>query len=198
MSAHDEDELKPTFAEGFKLGADKSPEELAKLDANDESLNRWKASLGINAAGGSTGTGPKVTVIGLVLTSPTLPGGRKIEMNLSNPRTEQYKDTPFRIKEGVDYTVTVCFKVNHGIVSGLRYMHYAKAFGVTVDRVEEMLGSFGPKPDGSAYESALPTDKSPEGFGARAPTYHVTSVIVDDDKNEYARFEWCFKLKGEW
>ncbi|KAG8891670.1 hypothetical protein FRC01_014581, partial [Tulasnella sp. 417] len=156
MSAHDEDELKPTFAEGFKLGADKSPEELAKLDANDESLNRWKASLGINAAGGSTGTGPKVTVIGLVLTSPTLPPGRKIEMNLSNPRTEQYKATPFRIKEGVEYTV------------------------------EEMLGSFGPKPDGSAYESALPTDKSPSGVMARAPIYKVTSTIVDDDKNEYA------------
>jgi Rho GDP-dissociation inhibitor len=48
---------------GYKVGADKSPEELAKLDANDESLARWKASLGIvqGASGGDT-SGPKVII----------------------------------------------------------------------------------------------------------------------------------------
>jgi Rho GDP-dissociation inhibitor len=46
---------------GYKVGAAKSTDEYASLDAEDESLARWKASLGIvpGAAGGSA-TGPKV------------------------------------------------------------------------------------------------------------------------------------------
>jgi len=48
-------------------------DEYAKLDAEDESLARWKASLGIvpGAAGGSA-SGPKVTI----------PCGRGLDGNL--------------------------------------------------------------------------------------------------------------------
>jgi Rho GDP-dissociation inhibitor len=35
--------------EGYKLGEKKSVAEYAQLDAEDESLARWKASLGIGA-----------------------------------------------------------------------------------------------------------------------------------------------------
>lgn len=47
--------------EGYRIGEKKSVAEYAQLDANDESLARWKASLGItsDAAGPSTGM-PKV------------------------------------------------------------------------------------------------------------------------------------------
>ncbi|KAG9044654.1 hypothetical protein FS837_007751 [Tulasnella sp. UAMH 9824] len=203
MSAQEEDELKPTFAQGFKLGQDASPEELLQKDKGDESLERWKASLGLDAAtagASASASGPKVTPIALVLTSPTLPQGKKIEMDLTDPRTvESYRKSPFNIKEGVEYSVTVKFKVNHGIVSGLRYMHVAKVKGVTADRTEEMLGSYGPKPDGGAYEKTLPAEESPDGFVARnAGTYYVTSLITDDDQNKYLKFEWCFKLTKEW
>jgi Rho GDP-dissociation inhibitor len=47
---------------GYKLGEKKTAEELAALDAEDESLAKWKASLGIGA-GGSAHTaaqGPQV------------------------------------------------------------------------------------------------------------------------------------------
>ena len=46
---------------GYKLGAKKTVDELANLDAEDESLARWKASLGIvpGAAAGEN-SGPKV------------------------------------------------------------------------------------------------------------------------------------------
>jgi RHO protein GDP dissociation inhibitor len=36
---------------GYKLGEKKTAEELAALDAEDESLAKWKASLGIGAGG---------------------------------------------------------------------------------------------------------------------------------------------------
>ncbi|KIO23212.1 hypothetical protein M407DRAFT_244850 [Tulasnella calospora MUT 4182] len=199
MSAHDDDaDLQPTFAEGFKLGAEKSVDEYAELDKNDESLNRWKASLGIGAPGAAAASGPKVTVLSLSLKSSTLPADKV--MDLSNPAVvETYKKNPFNIKEKVEYNVVIKFRVNHGIVSGLRYMHAVKAAKMTVDTVEEMIGSYGPKPDGSAHEVTLPTDESPGGMVARAAgTYTVTSKIVDDDRQEYAKFQWSFKLTKDW
>jgi hypothetical protein len=45
---------------GYKVTAVKSVEEYANLDANDESLNRWKASLGIVPGASAPATGPKV------------------------------------------------------------------------------------------------------------------------------------------
>lgn len=51
------------FSQGYKPTAAKTAEEYAKLDAEDESLARWKASLGIVPGAAATGEGPKVTGI---------------------------------------------------------------------------------------------------------------------------------------
>ena len=48
---------------GFKLTAAKSLDEYAKLDAEDESLARWKASLGVVPGTPGSASGPKVTII---------------------------------------------------------------------------------------------------------------------------------------
>ena len=55
---------------GYKPTAAKSVDEYAKMDAEDESLARWKASLGI-APGASTApaSGPKVRGITAVATA---------------------------------------------------------------------------------------------------------------------------------
>jgi Rho GDP-dissociation inhibitor len=45
---------------GYKPTAAKTVEEYAKLDAEDESLARWKASLGITESAAKANTGPKV------------------------------------------------------------------------------------------------------------------------------------------
>lgn len=58
-----DEELRPTQTEGYKIGEKKSVNEYAQLDANDESLNRWKASLGIGA-GGAPGDPSKPKVRG--------------------------------------------------------------------------------------------------------------------------------------
>lgn len=42
-----QDELAATQTEGYRLGEKKDISEFKKLDANDESLNKWKASLGL-------------------------------------------------------------------------------------------------------------------------------------------------------
>lgn len=48
---------------GYKPGAPKSPDEYAKLDAGDESLARWKASLGVVPGASGPAKGPKVSQI---------------------------------------------------------------------------------------------------------------------------------------
>lgn len=51
------------FHQGYKPTAAKTVDEYAKLDANDESLARWKASLGITGEGGGDPTKRKVCVL---------------------------------------------------------------------------------------------------------------------------------------
>lgn len=46
---------------GYKVGAQKTAEEYAQLDAEDESLARWKASLGIVPGATDAAAGPKVS-----------------------------------------------------------------------------------------------------------------------------------------
>lgn len=48
---------------GYKLGQKKTIDELANLDAEDESLARWKASLGIVPGAAAAAAGPKVSIV---------------------------------------------------------------------------------------------------------------------------------------
>jgi len=197
MSGHEEDDLNPSETPGYKVTAPlKSAEEYAKMDANDESLNKWKASLGITAAAGEPAPdGPKMTVLSLELISPTLT--TPLVLDLTDPsKFEGFKKNPITIKEGIEYQVQIKFKVNHSIVSGVRYIQLVKRSGIKVDKLEEMLGSFGPTPE--PYVKKFLPEESPTGMLARSGTYHVRSRVVDDDKGEYANFEWYFKIGKEW
>ncbi|KAG6880452.1 hypothetical protein C0992_000054 [Termitomyces sp. T32_za158] len=191
MPAHEgEDDFQPSATPGA---------EYAKLDAEDESLARWKASLGIvPGATGNDTDGPKVTILTLELDSPTLPVGKKIILDLMDAaRLAEAKKNPIVIKEGVEYNVRITFKVNHSIISGVRYMQVVKRAGVKVDKLEQMLGSYGPHPNGEAYAKNFDTEESPSGLLARSGSYNVRSRVVDDDGEVYADWEWSFKLAKE-
>jgi len=202
MSSHQEEEtedLEPTFAEGFKLGEKKTVDQYAELDQNDESLKRWKESLGITpGASQAERSGPKVTILSLFLSSPSLEG-RTISLDLTNPATVAgLLKNPVIIKEGVEYNVGITFQVNYDVISGLRYLHVVKRAGMKVDKMEQMVGSYGPSPDGKPYTSTFPTEESPSGMIARSGTYNVKSRVIDDDREVYAEFEWAFKLGKDW
>lgn len=53
-----------------------------------------------------------------------------------------------------------------------------------VDKLEQMIGSYGPNED--PYIKDFETEESPSGVIARTGTYHVTSRVVDDDNEVYA------------
>lgn len=48
----EEEELAVTNTTGYKPGEKKTMEELATLDQGDESLKKWKESLGVGVKGG--------------------------------------------------------------------------------------------------------------------------------------------------
>ena len=50
---HEDDDLAPTQTTGYKPGEKKSLQEYQTLDAQDESLNKWKESLGLNKSAGA-------------------------------------------------------------------------------------------------------------------------------------------------
>lgn len=85
-----------------------------------------------------------------------------------------------------------------------------------VDKLEQMLGSYGPSPTGEAYTKDFDPEESPSGALARMGSFSVRSRVIDDDGGVYAGmsfdyrkpsefltrdgadWEWAFKLAKEW
>lgn len=57
-----DDDLAATQTPGYKPGEKRDLNELANLDADDEALRKWKASLGVTADGAGAAAGGKTTV----------------------------------------------------------------------------------------------------------------------------------------
>jgi len=180
---------------GYKPAAGKTLDEYRNLDANDESLARWKASLGLNEADGGNTSGPKLTVLGLELTSPTLPEGKSIKIDFTaESQREYYKNNPIQVKEGAPYKATVSYRVNHSIVTGVRYVQVTKA-SIAKVKVEAMLGSYSADPNPRVTE--VINDEFPSGMVARG-TYKVTSKVIDLDGTEWLNWEWRLKISKDW
>ena len=58
------------------------------------------------------------------------------------------------------------------------------AHAFQVDKLEQMLGSYGPQKD--AYTKNFDSDEAPSGMLARSGSYNVKSRVVDDDGEVYA------------
>ncbi|KDN52758.1 putative Rho GDP-dissociation inhibitor 1 [Tilletiaria anomala UBC 951] len=194
--AINDDELRPTQTEGFKVGEKKTLDEYNQLDANDESLQRWKALLGI-APNAAAATGPKLVIHSLSMESSSAPGGKvSIKLDGSQDELEALKKNPLIVKEGVDYNIAISFSVGSDVLSGLKYLHVVKRTGVTVDKLEEMIGSYGPRPE--PYTKRFITEEAPSGMLARSGTNVVRTRIIDDDGTVYTDFTWSFKLAKDW
>ncbi|KAI9138121.1 immunoglobulin E-set [Paraphysoderma sedebokerense] len=198
MSEPKADDLVATETAGYKAPAQKTIEELAKLDDNDESLKKWKESLGLAAGAATTSTGPKddprkVVVLSLAM---EVNGREDVVLDLSSPaKLEAVRKQPIIIKEGIEYRLKIKFRIQHELVSGLKYLQAVKRKGIRVDTTEEMLGSYGPNTD--PYEKKFILEEAPSGMLARG-TYDVKSKFVDDDKIVHLEWDWQFKIAKDW
>ncbi|TPX39598.1 hypothetical protein SeMB42_g06313 [Synchytrium endobioticum] len=192
-----EDELQASSTTGYKVGEKKTLEELQKMDEADESLKKWKESLGIKAGAtqdsNMTNDPRKVIIISLAL---EVKDRTDVVVDISTPeRLAALKSKPLTIKEGVEYRLKIKFKVQHDVISGLKYLHSVKRMGMRVDKAEEMLGSYGPAPE--PYEKKFLWDEAPSGMMARAH-YTVKSKFIDDDNTTHLEFDWAFDIKKDW
>lgn len=111
-----------------------------QTDQNDESLNRWKASLGISSSP-ALPVDPKDTRRCIIHSLALEAAGRPdITIDLSVPGAlESLKSKPFSIKEGAKFRMKATFKVQHDVLSGLKYLQVVKRKGIRVSKDEEML-----------------------------------------------------------
>lgn len=193
MADHVDDDLVPSETPGYKVGEKKTLDEYSKLDENDESLKRWKESLGLGKDAGPVDDPRRVVVLSMAM---VVEGRPDVIVDLSSPEAiQRLKTSPIVIKEGVEYYIKINFRIQHDVVSGLRYIHAVKKFGVRVSKEEEMLGSYGPSAE--PYEKKLPPEDAPSGMLGRG-SYDIKSGFVDDDGVKHLEWDWKIEVKKDW
>jgi len=199
MASHNEQDLLPDQTEGFKVAEKKTLDEYHQMDAGDESLQRYKESLGLGGRGKdlSDPSDPRVCVI-LSLTMDS-EGRPPVTIDLSTKGAEHtLKDKPFKIKEGAKFNMTAKFKVQHEVLSGLQYVQIVKRKGIRISKDQEMIGSYAPNTEKQPhYTKRFADEDAPSGMLARGH-YTAVSTFVDDDKHKHLEFEWSFDIAKDW
>ena len=135
-------------------------------DQEDDALNRWKASLGISSSPAlpvDPSDKRRCVIHTLAL---EVEGRPDITIDLTTPGAlEALKKKPFSIKEGAQFRMKVTFKVQHDVLSGLKYLQVVKRKGFTVGKDEEMLVH-------SSLDPLCPYDQLSQAFLRRARTHH--------------------------
>lgn len=189
-------------------------------------MNRWKASLGLNAGNPVAKPGdPKCVIKSLAL---QVQGRNDVVIDLSTPDSlKSLKDKPFTIKEGAHFNIKAAFQVHHEVLSGLKYLQVVKRKGIRVSKDQEMLGSYAPNTDQKpVYEkkcecspavfwavllprnpwvpmtdafitSPVAEEEAPSGMMARGH-YNAVSKFLDDDDHTHLQFEWSFDIAKDW
>ncbi|KAK9430194.1 immunoglobulin E-set [Lipomyces doorenjongii] len=201
VTATDDDELVHEAGEGYKVGQKKTVEQYVKLDDDDPALRKWKESLGLTSGAlsgsiGAAGDNRKVVILRLEL---QIHGHETILVDLDNPKAlEELKSRPIVLKEGSHYKVRIRFRVQHEIITGLRYLQLVKRKGIRVDKSDEVCGSYSPNTlEKPYYEKTFIEEEAPSGLIARG-SYNITSKFVDDDGTTHLLFTWTLNIKKEW
>ncbi|KAF1480731.1 Rho GDP-dissociation inhibitor 2, partial [Pygoscelis antarcticus] len=195
-----EEEEDADVALAYKTPEKKSLREIQELDPGDESLRKYKQALLGAIPAAVDASVPNVQVTRLTLMCEQAPG--PITMDLTGD-LEVLRSRAFVLKEGVDYRVKVSFKVRwvHGALrspAGLGTALLPSHPGVPgpwVDRDVFMVGSYAPRAE--EYEVVTPAEEAPQGWLARG-SYHVRSLVTDDDKAEHLSWEWGLCIKKTW
>ncbi|KAK2894031.1 rho GDP-dissociation inhibitor 1 [Channa argus] len=177
----------------YKPPAQKTLQEIQELDKEDESLRKYKEALLGNAVPPADPKLPNVQVTKMVLVCETAP--LPLVLDLQGD-LEGFKKNPMTMKEAAEYRVKICFKVNHEIVSGLKYIHQLFRKGIKMDKTQYMVGSYGPRPN-EEYEYLTPWEEAPKGMLVRG-TYTIKSQFTDDDNHDHLSWEWSLNIKKDW
>eukprot|EP01100_Stratorugosa_tubuloviscum_P013111 TRINITY_DN642_c1_g1_i1.p1 TRINITY_DN642_c1_g1~~TRINITY_DN642_c1_g1_i1.p1 ORF type:complete len:197 (-),score=116.92 TRINITY_DN642_c1_g1_i1:70-660(-) len=188
--------------DGYRVAAKVDMGTLLQQDAEDESLRKYKQSLGLTALDPAccpANDPRRVVITALKVIFEARPGGNEITFPLDTAeRLAQLRNQSFTLKEACKYKIQVQFKVQHEIVSGLKFISSITRKGLRVAKEEEMLGSFAPQI--APHEVTFPRhgwDEAPAGLLSRG-NYVATNKFVDDDKMSHLEFQYAFAIKKDW
>jgi Rho GDP-dissociation inhibitor len=183
---------------GYIAPEKKQIEEYVQLDYHDESLRRWKESLGLTMNSGTARTiGDPNDKRKLVLLSITsyVDGEEPIVIDFTDVdqlNGMQYK--PVKVKQRTQYHLKIRFRIQHEIITGLHYYQINKRRGITFNKIREVCGAYAPNtPDRPYYEYSLPKRIVPGGFIARGQ-YKAQTFLKDDDNVIHVAFPWLFEI----
>ncbi|KAI9142791.1 RHO protein GDP dissociation inhibitor, partial [Paraphysoderma sedebokerense] len=172
----------------------KTIDELRNLDANDESLKKWKQSLGIM----TVPAGPKGEPQKVVITSFAIAVHGKPDTVLdisSKEKIESLKNRVIVVKEGINYDLKINFRIQHDIALGLQYNQIIQKDGEQVDTMEQMIGSYAPRSQPYNFTISMNSVPSgPENYGI----YQINSKFFDDDKATHLEFSWQVRISRDW
>ncbi|AET41349.1 Rdi1p Ecym_8053 [Eremothecium cymbalariae DBVPG len=180
----------------YKVRAKKTLEEYKQLDAEDESLAKWKESLGLSndiLPLEFPGDKRKVVIKSINLLVDT--EAEPITFDLATEESiKQLASIRYKIKEKAVYKLKITFKVQHEIITGLRYVQYIKKAGISVDKIDDHLGSYAPNTETKPfYEVELPESEAPSGFIGRG-CYSAVSKFIDDDQTNHLTLNWSVEI----
>lgn len=189
-------DLTPENTTGYKVTEKKTIAEYAKLDAEDDSLKKWKESLGIVEDSESLSDPNDKRRVVVLEMRVDIEGQDPIIINLETPEAlEKLKTSPIVIREKAKYQRRLKFRVQHEIITGLKYLQSVKRAGVRVDKSQEVCGSYPPNTKSKPYyEKTFAEEEAPGGLFARG-TYDATSKFVDDDNVTHLVFPWQIEIK---
>jgi len=186
------DDLAPEETPGYKAPTMKKVDEIQQLDADDESLQKYKRTLLEGAGVVPRPEDPRNVIVSKLIIM--VDGRPDVELDLEGD-LKALKEKSILMKEGVSYKVKIAFFVQREIVSGLKYIQGVYRKGIRVDKDDCMVGSYGPK--GSEQYWVNKSEEAPKGMIARG-TYKMKSKFIDDDKNVHLEWEWQLKIVSNW
>lgn len=170
--------------------------ELLNKQEEDESLRKYKEQLlGAAAKGVPKTDDPRLVVIQSF--GVKFPNGEHVDIIReldTKQKEEELKKTPITIKEGTDYQFVVTFKIQHDIVSALRFVNSISKAGITVEKKDFMMGSYAP--NATAYSYKSPVFTAPSGLLARG-SYKARTKFIDDDKQTHLDLEYSLNIKKD-
>jgi len=173
--------------EGYKAPEKKELSEIMAMDAGDDSLAKYKASLLGPVGKEPFPTDPRNLIVEKFT---VFPEGR--EPFSFDPNKAGFR---FTIKEGTPFTIEMSFYVQRDIVAGLKYLNLVYKLGVRVDKTQTSVGSYGPSD--KVIKAKVDEGTAPSGMLGRG-SYQAKAKLVDDDKNTYLDVEYAFEVKKDW
>jgi len=181
---------------GYNAGEKKSVSEYKNMDAEDESLRKYKEAL---LGSGDLGDPSDLRLVIVTEMRVQVKDSQDIVYNLSEKGSEKNMiSKPFSLKQKCQYKIKISFKCQHELITGLKMVNFVYKKGLQVHKEEQMLGSFPPSRN-KINEVIIPRfdwETAPSGMLGRG-SYKGKHKFVDDDNKTHLEYEYSFEIKKD-